>query len=66
MRAFTAILKREFFGYFFSPLAWIVLTAFLVINGVLFNGILQALNQPETPGRRSCPSSSTTSSTGSS
>ena len=49
MRAFTAILKREFFSYFFSPMAWVVLTAFLVINGVLFNGILQALNQPETP-----------------
>lgn len=49
MKAFVAILKREFFAYFFSPLAWVVLTAFLLINGVLFNGILQALNQPETP-----------------
>ena len=49
MRAFVAILRREFFAYFFSPLAWVVLTAFLLINGVLFNGILQALNQPETP-----------------
>ncbi len=49
MRAFIAILRREFFAYFFSPLAWVVLTAFLLINGVLFNGILQALNQPETP-----------------
>ncbi len=49
MRGFVAILKREFFAYFFSPLAWIVLTAFLLINGLLFNGILQALNQPETP-----------------
>ena len=49
MKAFAAILKREFFAYFFSPMAWVVLTAFLLINGVLFNGILQALNQPETP-----------------
>ena len=46
MRAFAAILKREFFAYFFSPLAWVVLTAFLLINGILFNGILQALNAP--------------------
>lgn len=49
MKAFVAILKREFLAYFFSPLAWVVLTAFLLVNGVLFNGILQALNSPETP-----------------
>ncbi len=49
MRAFRAIVRREFLAYFFSPLAYVVLTSFLLINGVLFNGILQALNQPETP-----------------
>ena len=49
MKAFVAIVRREFLAYFFSPLAWVVLTAFLLVNGVLFNGILQALNSPETP-----------------
>ncbi|MEO6324370.1 MAG: ABC transporter permease [Thermoanaerobaculia bacterium] len=49
MRAFMAILKREFFSYFFSPLAYVVLTCFLVFNGITFRGILEALNSPDAP-----------------
>lgn len=49
MRALTALVKREFFAYFFSPLAYVVLTAFTLINGVLFYLIVRALNQPDTP-----------------
>jgi ABC-2 type transport system permease protein len=49
MRALLAIVKREFLAYFFSPLAYVVLTAFLFINGYVFYAILLALNSPETP-----------------
>ena len=49
MKALLAIVKREFFSYFVSPLAYVVLTAFLFINGYVFYAILLALNSPETP-----------------
>jgi ABC-2 type transport system permease protein len=49
MRAYAAILKREFLAYFFSPLAYVVLTAFLLLNGITFRGILEALNGPDAP-----------------
>ena len=59
LKAFTAIVKREFFSYFVSPLAYVVLTAFLLIQGYTFYLIVLALNQPETPrtvGQRYEPS----------
>jgi ABC-2 type transport system permease protein len=49
VKALLAIVKREFFSYFVSPLAYVVLTAFLFINGYVFYAILLALNSPETP-----------------
>ena len=49
LKAFFAIVKREFFSYFVSPLAYVVLTAFLLIQGYTFYLIVLALNQPETP-----------------
>ncbi len=49
LKAFAAIVKREFFSYFVSPLAYVVLTAFLLIQGYTFYLIVLALNQPETP-----------------
>jgi ABC-2 type transport system permease protein len=49
MRAFLAILKREFLAYFVSPLAYVVLTAFLLVNGVVFWLILLFLNSPDAP-----------------
>ena len=48
MKALLAVLKREFLSYFFSPLAYVVLTAFLFINGYVFYAILLSLNSPET------------------
>lgn len=49
LKAFSAIVKREFFSYFVSPLAYVVLTAFLLVSGWTFLVIVSALNQPETP-----------------
>ena len=49
MTALRAIVKREFLAYFFSPLAYVILTAFLIFNGVTFRGILEVLNSPDTP-----------------
>jgi len=49
VKALVAIVKREFFSYFVSPLAYVVLTAFLLINGYVFYLIVLALNVPETP-----------------
>ena len=66
LKAFFAIVKREFFSYFVSPLAYVVLTAFLLIQGYTFYLIVLALNQPETPRTASCLFSSRASSTGSS
>ena len=49
MRAFVAILKREFFSYFVSPLGYLVLTSFLLVSGWVFMVLVGALNSPETP-----------------
>ncbi len=49
MRALVAIVRREFLAYFFSPLAYVVLTGFLLVNGFVFYRIVLALNSPETP-----------------
>ena len=46
MRALNAIVKREFLAYFFSPLAYVILTAFLLFNGLTFRGIVEVLNSP--------------------
>lgn len=41
MTAFWAIFKRELLAFFVTPLAWVLLTAFLVIQGVHFKVLLQ-------------------------
>jgi ABC-2 type transport system permease protein len=43
-----AILRRELIGYFSSPLAYIVLTAFLLMQGYIFYIIVSYLNNPMT------------------
>ena len=47
MRQITPILKREFFGYFRSPVAYVFLIAFLVISVSLafsrYGGFFRAL-----------------------
>lgn len=48
MRKVMAILKRELIAYFSSPLAYIVITAFLILQGTIFYLILSYLNRPQT------------------
>jgi ABC-2 type transport system permease protein len=50
MRAVWATFARELRAYFFSPLAYVVLFFFLVINGFLFAMIMSFLNDPRSPG----------------
>ncbi|MFO0736941.1 MAG: ABC transporter permease [Labilithrix sp.] len=36
MRSFWPLYKRELFGFFVTPLAWVLITAFLVVQGMHF------------------------------
>jgi ABC-2 type transport system permease protein len=49
MKPFFAVLKKELLSYFFSPLAYVILTAFLILNGGIFYLILSYLNSPTAP-----------------
>lgn len=49
MRAVWATLQRELRAYFFSPLAYVVLFFFLVVNGFIFAAIISYLNDPRAP-----------------
>ena len=46
MRAILAIAKKEILSYFLAPMAYIIISAFLLMNGFLFYLILAALSQP--------------------
>jgi len=48
--AVWATFNRELRAYFFSPLAYVVLFFFLVINGFIFAMIVSFLNDPRSPG----------------
>lgn len=48
VREMTAMIRRELIAYFSSPLAYIVLTAFLLLNGYIFYVIISFLNDPRT------------------
>jgi ABC-2 type transport system permease protein len=48
MRKLFALIQRELLAYFSSPLAYVVLTAFLFINGYVFYLIVAFLNDPRT------------------
>lgn len=51
MTALVAILLRELRAYFYSPFAWVVLAAFLFINGIVFVTLVSFLNSsPSVPG----------------
>src|SRR5215470_4827815 len=52
MRGLWATFLRELRAYFVSPLAYVVLFFFLVINGVVFSMILGFLNDPRAAGGR--------------
>jgi len=49
MRKTWAIIRRELVAYFSSPLAYIVMTAFLLMQGYIFYLIISFLNNPQTP-----------------
>jgi ABC-2 type transport system permease protein len=48
MKKVLAIVRRELIAYFSSPLAYIVLTAFLLMQGYIFYIIVSFLNNPMT------------------
>jgi ABC-2 type transport system permease protein len=50
MRAVWATFTRELRAYFFSPLAYVVLFFFLVVNGIVFTLVISFLNDPRSPG----------------
>ena len=50
MKALTATFVRELRSYFVSPLAYLVMTCFLLYNGIVFSAILSFLNNPANPG----------------
>jgi ABC-2 type transport system permease protein len=49
LQKFWAIVRRELIAYFSSPLAYIVWTAFLLLQGGIFFVILAFLSRPGTP-----------------
>jgi len=48
MKKLWAIVRRELISYFSSPLAYIVMTAFLLMQGYIFYLIVSFLNNPST------------------
>ena len=46
MNAVLAIARKELLSFFFAPMAYIVIAAFLLMNGFIFAVILAALSQP--------------------
>ena len=55
MKRFAAILAREWRAYFFSPLAYVILAAFLLVNGLIFYAIISFLNAPGAPKGQALP-----------
>ncbi len=54
MRGFLAIFDRELRAYFLSPMAYVILTFFLIGNGVIFTIIVSYLSDPRF-GQRITP-----------
>lgn len=52
MRALLATYGRELRAYFLSPLAYVILFFFLLVNGVIFSVIISFLNDPRYPAGR--------------
>ena len=55
MRKFLAIVGREWRAYFLSPLAYVILAAFLLMNGIIFSAIVAFLNAPGAPKGQALP-----------
>src|SRR5512144_204840 len=52
---FFAIVGREWRAYFLSPLAYVILAAFLLMNGMIFSAIVAFLNAPGAPKGQALP-----------
>jgi gliding motility-associated transport system permease protein len=52
---FSAIVGREWRAYFLSPLAYVILAAFLLMNGMIFSAIVAFLNTPGAPKGQALP-----------
>ena len=50
MNGLLATFGRELRAYFFSPMAYVILTFFLLINGHFFMGIVRFLSDPRASG----------------
>lgn len=52
MRKLLAIVGREWRAYFLSPLAYVILTAYMFLNGLIFSRIVAFLSAPGGPRER--------------
>ena len=52
MRKLFAIVAREWRAYFLSPLAYVILTAYMFLNGLIFSRIVVFLSSPGAPRER--------------
>lgn len=52
MRKLFAIVGREWRAYFLSPLAYVILTAYMFLNGLIFSRIVAFLSAPGGPRER--------------
>ncbi len=55
MKRFLAIVGREWRAYFLSPLAYVILAAFLLMNGLIFWAIVAFMNTPGAPKGQALP-----------
>jgi ABC-2 type transport system permease protein len=55
VRKLFAIVGREWRAYFFSPLAYVILAAFLLVNGYIFAVIVNYLNNPMNAKSQALP-----------
>jgi ABC-2 type transport system permease protein len=52
VRKLLAIVGREWRAYFLSPLAYVILTAYMFLNGIIFSRIVAFLSSPGAPHER--------------
>jgi ABC-2 type transport system permease protein len=50
MNGVLATFRRELRAYFCSPITYVVLCFFLLVSGLIFIGLMSALNDPRSPG----------------
>jgi gliding motility-associated transport system permease protein len=55
VRKFLTIVGREWRAYFLSPLAYVIVAAFLVMNGLIFYAIVAFINTPSAPKGQALP-----------